>query len=163
MSARIPDASTLADFKSRVSYASAQSFPHLKTAPLKSAAIVYVGLCYLKELHHEGRIEDGRKQCQTIIDLLKPEEGGKGINCSYFWSDKPDPRDHGFAIERAMNLFLPLQTSVKKRCAVLLSLGSREAKNFMFPGHSESTGKYDLPQDDKWVSQFDWPPVSRTE
>lgn len=166
LSAKIPDAKALADFKSRVSYAAKEYFPEMLSSPARSASVIYLGLCYLRELYLAKKFSEATELCQRTYDKLLPETGGgKGINCSYFKTaetikaDTGGFQDHSVAIMGAMDLFLSTQTSTKKRCAVLLSIGTRHADQFRNIGRKPNKdAPYVLPVDDSWIPDFDWKP-----
>lgn len=158
LNSRVPDEEFLNRFKSRASFA-ADVFGKLKKKPARHAAVVYVGLCYLRELYNAGKIDEASDICRKAHDKILPEAGGsKGINCSHFSTPHTGFANHGVGINRAMNLFLPDITSMKKRCVVLLSIGATNIEKFALAGHNSSKGAFKLPKNDLWVETSVWAP-----
>ena len=158
LSARIPDKDVFNKLKSRIDYAARSNFPELKKSPQKSAALIYIGLVYLKDLYESNKIAEGQKLCEEKYEQLNPEAGGSGVNCSYYGGQRSEDVDHYVGIAGAMNIFLPSETAKKKRCIVLVSIGADMISEFSMPGGANGAGQLSLPESDDWISSYDWAP-----
>ena len=122
--------------------------------PVQAASVLYLGLCRLKvanESADENDLIAVRDMLVTASELYILEQGGKGINCSYFeeWehSDRRYPK-HRHLIDAAMSTLVPDIRSFKKRCFLLLDLGSK---------HDASVP---IPADESWMAGYDFRDVS---
>jgi hypothetical protein len=116
------------------------------TQPAKAAAVVYIGLCALKEFTDTAKISEGIGACKAIVDKYVGNANlvdGKSYNCSYFSSDAAAGfNDHGVAIKRACDVYLNSRRSRRVRCFMLLALGA------------EYHGKVQIPVNDEWLQNF---------
>lgn len=157
-SARVPDPEKLADFRSRVAIA-ANHFPTLTTAPKRSAAVIYLGLCYLRFLHEQDKVKDGRDLCTSTYNALELDRReGRNINCSTFSETDGICGDHLAAVNRAMDLFMANQRNNKHRCAVALAIGANHEELFKIGTNTAPPAQLELPKSDSWLSTYIWRP-----
>lgn len=143
--ARLNSASLADEVQGRVNQlASFYEVPDVR--PYKAAAVIYLGLCRLRVFSEHRKQQDGRGICNEINDRYGPETGGKeSVNTSFVVSDgNKSVTDHLKAINAACGIYLPRVKSRKKRCFVLLALGS------------EWNTETSLPPDDSWLANFNF-------
>lgn len=156
----IPDPETLREFQRRVDFAADNFCKGIEdSTPRRHAGVIYIGLCYLRELHEAGDYDTAEKLCKRVYERIAAGQGtGSTINCSHFDTGNGQCPDHYRAIRSAMSLFLPVKHAKKRSCAVLLSIGSRHGEKFEYPGFNTEHAIYKLPEDDSWVNSYLWRP-----
>lgn len=168
LNASIEDDGVRNEFEARVKWASKEFLGGVTTKPQKSAALIYVGVCYLAHLYRHKQFDEAREICEKVYLKIQPDvKGSKGVNCSYFDGtvhksadqfEKIKFRTHKDVIEDSTNVFAPNATSMKKRCAVLLSIGTKYIEHFRIDGNKGKLAKIDWPVDDSWIEKFSWRP-----
>jgi hypothetical protein len=112
--------------------------------PIRSAVVVYLGLCTLKQFSDKKNQREGRSLCIKLLGDYKPEHQGQhSVNCSYFVKDGDDSYiDHGEGIGKAARVYLPQIRSRRKQALIFLAVGAF---------HSEGVP---LPGDDSWLRDY---------